>query len=176
MKKITFLFVFIYSIHLNGQTLKDGDSTVVERIRNSTSLIYGNSDKTHFFLTSKQFGLVVTYGTSLTVYEKDSSINRVVAISMTPNGQLATEYYLENKQLIYVYQAFEFFSEKEVTGNWKNFKGIASWESRYYFIDNELLFQKHIGKKELALDKFINDLHQQVQQIIEYKTERLISR
>jgi len=127
-----------------------GDKSAQDEIKKKTSAIYDNKDKTHFFLTKKSFGAKSTCGTEITAYSKDNKINRIVSKSCTKRGRLATEFYFENEKPIFVYQVFEYFKEKTKKDAWKNFKGLASWESRYYFVANKLEFHRHKGQKDIS--------------------------
>lgn len=173
MKGLVFALILMQAICLNGQRIKSGDSTVVDSIKKTASWIYENKDETFFFLTKDQLQSLNEVGTSIIAHQKDSLINRIITISMTPNGQMSTEYYFDKEQLIYAYQTFEYFNETAPTGSWKNFKGIPGWESRYYFVDNKLSFQTHKGRKSPTNKEDINNLQLSAPQIISYIKARL---
>lgn len=143
--------------NINGQELLIGDSTIVEAIKKQTSKIYNEKDKTIFILTKRQLRSIKTYGTNIIAHSKNDTINRVVAISMTKKGQLSTEWYFTKNKLIYVYESFEFFEDKKEMSNWKNFKGFCAWESRYYFVDNQMKYQKHQGKNKNNKNNVLKD-------------------
>lgn len=168
MEKIIFAFLLIFSFNLHGQELFLGDSTGVYLIKQKTSAIYDDKDKTQFLLTKKQLRQTKTFGTSLIVHSKNDTINRVITISMTKKGQLSTEWYFSNQQLIYVYESFEFFNENKNEYTWKNFKGLTAWESRYYFINKQLKYHKHKGLKKIEAKKKENLLLKESKSILNY--------
>lgn len=122
-----------------------GDSTRIPGIKKLVSEIYGNSDSLIFDLTNEQLREIRTFGTSLRGHFANNSINRIIATSTTANGQLSTEWYFINNQVIYVYETFEYFNEIAKPYQWTNFKGLKGWESRYYITDNQIVCQRHIG-------------------------------
>lgn len=149
MKNILFIILLSTNVYLvKGQTVTQGDSTVVDKIKVKTSWIYENKDKTSFLLTSRQLLEEKTNGISVTEHSKNGTINRIIAISFTDLGQLSAEWYFDDKKLIYSYQTFEFFNESEHLGQWKNFKGLWAWGSRYYFENEELKYYKVKGRAE----------------------------
>jgi len=148
MRSLFFLFVLSLSIlKVNAQEQKIGDSTVVDDIKKITSKIYDNKDKTHFFLTKSSLRQMKTFSTNITAYSKEKAINRIVAFSTLKSGILATEWYFQNNTLVYVYESFEYFDENKPKDGWKNFKGLYAWENRYYFVDEEVKYQKLKGIK-----------------------------
>ncbi len=148
MRALILISIFLFCCYsINGQELLIGDSTIVEAIKEQTSKIYDNKDKTIFLLTKKPLRDIKTYGTNIIAHSKNGTINRIIAISMTKKGQLSTEWYLSKNKFIYAYESFEFFEGQKKKSNWKNFKGFSAWEGRYYFVDNEVKYQKHKGKK-----------------------------
>lgn len=131
-----------------SQDVVIGDTLGVGTIKQSTSRIYAHADKTEFFLTSLPLQYQPSYGTSLTAYSKNDTINRIVAVSFTDKGVLSTEFFYEDEALIFVYETFEFFKEFKEAAIWQNFKGIDAWESRYYFILDHLICHMHIGRRD----------------------------
>ena len=148
-KSIVSLMLLLMCLSTKGQELLIGDSTVVDEIKKHTSKIYNNKDKTFFYLTKKNLRQVKTYGNNIIAHTKNDSINRIISISMTKSGQLSTEWYFWKNKLIYAYESFEFFSEQKKKSNWKNFKDLHAWESRYYFINETIKYQKHKDKKDI---------------------------
>lgn len=136
-----------YSLNSAGQEIVTGDSTVVDEIKRRTSEIYENRDRTDFFLTKKPLRQMKIYGTEIIVHSNKGAVNRIIAKSTTKRGQLSTEWYFTNDELIYAYESFEYFNEYKGTKGWKNFKGLQAWEGRYYFVDQSIKYQKHKGRK-----------------------------
>lgn len=159
MNRIAFFSILmLLCLISNAQELIVGDSTVVKNIKSKTSKIYENKDKTSFYLTNKRLRKIKTFGTNIIANFKNDTINRIVSISMTKNGQLATEWYYWNNKLVYVYESFEFFEESKKKSSWKNFKNFYAWESRYYLVDEKLKYQKHKGKRNPTNSSQINQI------------------
>lgn len=172
MNRTLILLILMFSSTISkGQELVFGDSTVVENIKSKTSEIYENKDRTSFFLTKKRLRKIKTSGIEITAHSKNDTIRRIVAISMTKNGQLGTEWYYWNNELIYVYESFEYFKEQEKKCKWKNFKNLCAWESRYYFVHEKLEYQKHKGKLSSIRDSKINELIKDGNNIRNYAIE-----
>lgn len=146
MKFVYHTFVLLLLCHgLAGQETAHGDSSVVRLIKPITSHIYEHKDQTHFLLTSQSLQHETNSGTSITAYVWEGNINRVVTVSQNKYGQIATEWYFDKGHLIFVYQVFEYFDEWKQKGSWQNFKGLYGWESRYYFLKDQLKYQRHKG-------------------------------
>ncbi len=170
-RSVILLTLILLSTVSNGQELVFGDSTVVNSIKSKTSKIYESKDKTSFYLTKKRLRKVKTYGTNIIAHSKKDTINRIIAISMTQKGQLGTEWYYWNNELIYVYESFEYFEEQEKNCKWKNFKNLCAWESRYYFVNEKLEYQKHKGKLSSIRNDLINELIKDGNSIRSYVVE-----
>lgn len=123
-----------------------GDENVKAAVKQQTSKIYETRDKSYFFLTKKSLQAKSTCGTDIVAHENKRQINRIITKSCTRNGRLSVEYYYENGQSIFVYEVFEYYSEKAKKDTWVNFKNIPSWESRYYFSGQTLGYHSHKGR------------------------------
>ncbi len=152
--KAFILFLTLWGVLLSsnnfGQEISFGDKNVQDAVKKKVSEIYENKDKTQFFLTQKSFQPKSTCGTEITAYSKGGEYNRLVTKSCGKNGKHAAEYYFDEGNLIFAYIVFEYFDEKTRNDMWKNFKGLASWESRYYFANNNLKFHRHKGKNDIT--------------------------
>jgi len=148
----SFLLILILLLSLSfltyGQEMAIGDSSVVSAIRGKASSIYNNKDTTLFFLTKQPLQKTTSCGISMVVYIKNDSINRVVTSATTTDGILSAEYYLDHEQLVFSYITFEYFDEVKAITTREDFKGIKSWESRYYFTNEQIKYQTHSGIKE----------------------------
>lgn len=138
-----------------------GDKLVQDDIKKKTAEIYNSKSKPYFFSTTKSFGEKSTCGTEITAYQKSLRFNRIISKTCTKLGRQTTEFYFGRKKegftdrenLIFVYQVFEIYDEKARVDAWRNFKGLASWESRYYFVDGILKFHQHKGRKDISEKK-----------------------
>jgi len=142
------LFIFC-SLGSAGQEIIIGDSTIVGKVKPNTSQIFENRDRTYFFLTKKPLRQGQTIATNITAHSNKGDINRIIAISITNKGQLATEWYFLNGILIFAFESFEYFTEIDAPTSWKNFKGFQAWESRYYFENKFVKYQRHKGRKNV---------------------------
>ncbi len=140
------IFILIFSAKSFGQETSFGDEKAKDEVKKKTSAIYDNKDKTHFFLTKKSFGVRSVCGTAITAYSKENKINRIVSKTCAPHGRRVIEFYFENEKPIFVYSVFEVFAENADQNGWKNFKGIVSLESRFYFLNGKLKFHSHKGR------------------------------
>lgn len=151
-----------------AQEIAVGDSSVVSSIQRKTSFIYDSKDSTMFLLTKQSLQKIKSCGTSIVVYLKNNSINQIVTSATTLQGILSAEYYFDQEQLIFSYLSFEYFDEVKTIVTRKNFKGARSWESRYYFSNEQIQYQTHSGiEKKSAIYPYyqvIND----VQRILKY--------
>ncbi|MDY7394246.1 hypothetical protein UMM65_03265 [Aureibaculum sp. 2210JD6-5] len=92
---------------------------------------------------------IQTHATNIIAHSNKSNINRVIATSTTYKGQLSTEWYFLNDKLIFAFESFEYFNKSDSQTDWNNFKGFEAWESRYYFVNDFIKYQKHKGGKKL---------------------------
>ena len=144
------LIFSLFALSASGQETSFGDEKIKAEVKKKTSAIYDNKDNTHFFLTKKSFGAKSTCGTEITAYAKSGEINRIVSKTCAPHGRKATEFYFENDSPIFIYRVFEVFAENADKAGWKNFKGIVSQESRYYFLEEKLAFHSHKGRSNVS--------------------------
>lgn len=147
LRSFILILVLFVSFLACGQEIAIGDSSIVSAIRSKMSSIYNDKDTTFFFLTKQHLQKIKSHGISMVVYVKNDSINRVVTSATTPDGILSAEYYLDHEQLVFSYITFEYFDEVKTITTRENFKGIRSWESRYYFINEYIKYQTHSGIK-----------------------------
>ena len=161
------------SLSSHAQEVAYGDSMIMVKVKEKTRSIYDNKDATHFFLTNKKLLSTKTRGLNLTVYVKDNQINRIVAIGHTKKGSLGTEWYYSNGELIHTLEAFEYFDEVKNKGNWQNFKGIYSWESRYYLSDGVIGYHKHKGKANVPQKTDTKELTRSSERLYTYAMKRI---
>ena len=173
MKNIILLTIFTFIVSgVKGQEVVFGDSTIVDKIKAKTSWIYSNKDKTYFLLTNQQLQEKYANGTSITAHSKRDTINRIITISYTEEGQLSAEWYYFGNKLIFAYQSFEYFNETEHKSDWKNFKGLWGWESRYYFTNEKLKYHKHIGRQNMEEEFNANAILNDAKKILNYTIEQ----
>ncbi len=152
----------------SGQELSIGDSTVINSIQKKTSIIYETKDTTLFFLTNQLLQKAKSYGTSIVAYLKNDTINRIVTFCTTQEGILSAEYYLDEELLIFAYLTFEYFDEIKANSSVQNFRGIKSWESRYFFKNEQIKYQKHLGIKNNSSIYVASDVLNDKERILNY--------
>jgi hypothetical protein len=169
------LLIFFHSFSFPGYTqeIAMGDSSIVNPIKRKTSLIYGSQDSTVFLLTKQPLQKIKSCGTSIVVYLKNGSINQIVTSATTLQGILSAEYYFDHEQLIFSYITFEYFDEAKTIINRKNFKGLRSWESRYYFTNEKIRYQSHSGIRKKSAIYSSNQVKSDVQKILKYTRNRM---
>ena len=124
MKNLILFLCIFYSLATVGQELSIGDSTVVNSIKANTSLIYDTKDITYFFLTKEPLRQTQILATNITAHTYKGSVNRVITISITDKGQLATEWYFLNNKLIFAFESFEYFTESDEQTAYKILKNL----------------------------------------------------
>ncbi|MET2984645.1 hypothetical protein [Aureibaculum conchae] len=173
MKYLLLFFSVCYSLNTLCQELSIGDATVVDKIKTNTSQIYDTKDKTYFFLTKEPLRQTQTSATNITAHTYNDSVNRVIAISITDKGQLATEWYFLNNKLIFAFESFEYFTESDEQTGYKNFKGFEAYESRYYFVNEFIKYQKHKGRKDLDGNQEALKVLKDGNTVLKYITENI---
>lgn len=128
-----------------SQELAIRDTVIVNDINKRASFIYDNNDSALFFLTKTAFKGQPFFAAEITCYLKNKIPNRIVVVYTIDSGKLAREFYLENHKLIFCYETMEYFDKYARKKKWKNFKNLPAYESRYYFADEKIVYQKHRG-------------------------------
>jgi hypothetical protein len=140
MKRLLSLALFLFSIiHLLAQ-----DSSLLKKIDSLTRLGYDNHDTVLYYLTKKDL-LTTGAGTEIYLYSYKDQIQRIICFSHPPEGNVAIEFYPYHKQLLFVYENEEYVEEKVPAHAVRNFKGLGSSESRFYFWNHQLIFWKATG-------------------------------
>ncbi|MBO3700470.1 hypothetical protein [Roseivirga sp. E12] len=152
MKRLILILIFTLPMasFISAQELKFGNEDLSKVIKEKVSAIYETKGNTQFFMTSESFQSTKTLGTEIIAYSSQGIYNRVITKGFSKNGLMATEWFFEENKLIFVFEVFEYFEESNKKSNWRNFKGISSWEGRYYFHNDELVFYKHTGRESIA--------------------------
>lgn len=115
-----------------------GDSILKENIGPRLRTIYGLEGKRVFHLTREGFfDLEGISATELQGTYVDGHCSRIVATTWMEEGKYSVEYYWEGKTLLFTYETIEYFEELSRPSLWRNFKGLASWERRTYFREEE---------------------------------------
>lgn len=172
MKKFLFFLALLLPLNTYAQEQNFGNPDVVQGIKDITSWIYENEDQTHFMLSRTKLLDELVTGTNITAYSKDGIINRVVTSGFTDQGQLSTEWYYSEGKIIFIYQVFEYFEEDQNENSWKNFKGLWGWESRYYFVNEQLEYHRHRGRNDIDVAYNGNDILSKAKGILAYVKKR----
>ena len=143
-----FLLLVSYSVHAQAKVF--GDTEIIKKIEAATATIYHLKDTTYFFLTEAKFFHRATTGTNIVAYEFKRNINRIVAFTILPDGLLSAEYYYRNDTVLMIYKSLEYYKETSPPHQEKNFKGLAFWESRFYFANGKLAAHKHSNSRNVS--------------------------
>jgi len=66
--------------------------------------------------------------------------DRLLATVWSKSGRYSVEYYRSAEgRLLLVYETFVYFAEAAPSDAWRNFMGLAAWERRSYFDDDQVI-------------------------------------
>lgn len=155
MKKLFTMCVLIFAILLTGtqaqkkddQRRTFGDPKQKERIRKKTSAIYEKGGDWLFILTRQDLLRLNTLeGMELRAIYSDGYFTRVIAMALAEKGKYNVEFYLEKDALLFAYETFEYYLERAPPRAWRNFKGLAAWERRSYFLNSRIVYAETRGR------------------------------
>jgi len=161
MKTIKIVLVLINVMIIqnsNCQSLINKDSLTINEVDDTISKLYGTYDTTYYLLTNSNFYHLKTYGSEIRVEMTKNRILRISIQSVLNFGFIATEYWYNNNNLIFIYKTHCYFEEYSKDVLTKNFKGQHYWEIRYYFKDNKIatyLVEGKVNDHKWFLDKTI---------------------
>lgn len=168
MRQSFILLLAISPLFLSAQEYSLGDSSVMAEILKKLSAQYGTQDTTLHHLTKKQLLHSPVNGTEISVDIKKGAIMRVVLWAASGEGMFSEEYIFYDRKLMMVYQSFEFFLEVKTNSRFINIKGARGWETRYFFVDEKLAFQKTSGAKQTLFAYGEKELMQEKNRLIEF--------
>ena len=89
--------------------------------------------------------------TELTGSMTGDSVNRIVGAVWTKQGKYSVEFYRSGNRLLMAYETFSSFMESAPSDAWRNFMGLAGWESRIYFgAQGEVAYAETHGREAPA--------------------------
>jgi hypothetical protein len=104
--------------------------------------------------------------TELTASMAGDSANRIVGAVWTKQGKYSIEFYRSGDRLLMVYETFTFFMESAPSDAWRNFMGLAGWESRIYFgAQGEVGYAETRGREAPAPVTNGRKLHDQAERV-----------
>lgn len=160
-------FFFVASICYSQETQK-GDSAIAAAIDARLSELYDKYDTTAWYISKRQFQKINACGTNITYSEKSRKPVRISVVSITESGEFGEEYWFDNGNLIFVYQTFGYFNESPSLSRAVNFKGQRFWESRYYFENNSIKFEKTTGIKERTVKYTLQDFFAEKERLLAF--------
>ena len=126
-----------------------GDEDKTAGIKKITEDIYVNAKKSKSLKTTDGFTADAADSTEMTIYTEVGIVSRIVKSSAKEDGMLTIEWFYLEGEPVYAYETFEFKESNNEKAIWKNFKGNWAWESRFYFVDGELVYHNHSGRTEM---------------------------
>jgi len=151
-------------LFLLGSTISSfsQDSILMKKIENDAGYIYDHTNKQYWLLTKeKPLAFAGNYGTEITVYTFNDTINRIVCIGYNESGKWAKEFILLNRELIFVYVTQNFLIENKKAPAYKNFQGYPTIEMRYYYNNKKLVGEKYEGINDKEMIRETGDLLQE---------------
>jgi hypothetical protein len=131
----------------------EGDPAVRRALEADVRAIYKSASHPAFLLLrSNPPGLNDYVNAEIIGTHVDGHLARIVMSAWNTNGRRSIEYYLVSGTLVHMYESFEFFEDNAPENAWRNFKGIAAWERRAYFRDEEAAYVETTGVRAPALD------------------------
>jgi hypothetical protein len=104
--------------------------------------------------------------TELTASLAGDSANRIVGAVWTKQGKYSIEFYRAGDRLLMVYETFTFFMESAPSDTWRNFMGLAGWESRIYFgAQGEVGYAETHGRGAPAPERNGRNLQRQAERV-----------
>ena len=76
---------------------------------------------------------------------------KLVLSAWTPKGTYAQVFYLDNNEIVLVYETFSQFAGEPRTG-WRNFMGYSGWERRIYFVSGSIRLSEIFGEGPPSAD------------------------
>jgi hypothetical protein len=167
-----FISFTIAPILLLAQESFSGDSSAAAGILKNLSAQYSTQDSTVHYLTKSQLLKNPVPGAEVSVDYKKGTVTRIVVSSVTDEGMFSEEYIFLDRRLQLVYQTFEYFIEIKSDSRFVNFKGLRGWESRYFFVDERLVFRKTSSLKQAAWTYNENEIMEEHVRLNKFILER----
>jgi hypothetical protein len=131
-----------------------GTPSAKATIEDQTRVIYDKAQTwVHVFERANLAGIDGALGTELSGALLDGVFARLLVFAWTPVGKYGAEYYLLNGMVAFKFEAFEYFDSAAPAQAWRNFKGLAGWERRTYFVDGKLVYAESKGASAPPLEE-----------------------
>ena len=121
-----------------------GDAGLRPKVEARTRSIYDaasrpETSRRFLFTTDNLLAVPKAVGTEASA-TSGSTGDRLVATVWSKIGKYSVEYYRSTEGgLLFVYETFVYFTQAAPSGAWRNFMGLAAWERRSYFDDNQAI-------------------------------------
>jgi hypothetical protein len=128
----------------------------------------GPGEHIEVFTRGNPLGLRGALGTEISGSLAQGSLIRIVGSAWTRQGEYSFEFYRDGGRLLMAYATFSWFSESAPRHSWRNFMGLAAWESRVYFgTGGEAGYAETRGPQAPPPDMSGKALQQQAARLIE---------
>ena len=121
-----------------------GDPALRPKVESRTRPIYDagsrpETSRQFLFTTENLLAVPNAVGTEANS-TAGSAGDRLVATVWSKTGKYSVEYYMSvDGGLLFVYETFVYFADAAPSDAWRNFMGLAAWERRSYFDDNQAI-------------------------------------
>ena len=139
---------------------------VDEQLKKLYELANGPGVQVELLTRDNPLQLADALAMELTASMAGNSASRIVGAVWTKQGKYSVEFYRAGDKLLMVYETFSFFMESAPKDTWRNFMGLAGWESRIYFdAQGEVGYAETHGREAPAPMSNGRKLQQQVARV-----------
>ena len=143
LRKYLFILLVFPCLNVHGQASQD----VIKNIRKNFQTTNSDTTLKKLTLDGEEFlDQVPDGGGELTGFFKNDSIVKISEWIGLSYGNRTREYYYKSNKLIFVYEKFQSFIQKN-NGELDHDKIKTTFEGRYYFNKDKLIEQKISGKR-----------------------------
>lgn len=128
----------------DGTPKREGDPSIAAPILAKTRELKPDSYG-HLLTRQNLSGMPGAYGTEAHLSTLQSVPVKLVLSAWTPKGTYAQEFYVDNNEIVLVYETFSQFAGEPKTG-WRNFMGYGGWERRIYLLNGSIRFVETFGE------------------------------
>jgi hypothetical protein len=123
-----------------------GDPTLAAALGARMEALYEAAGDWRYVLTRRNpLELPGAAGTEVRGAYIDNRPTRVLASTWMADGVYSVEYLVGPEGLLFVFETFEYFEEDAPEGAWRNARGLAAWERRSYWRNEEVGYSVTVG-------------------------------
>jgi len=128
----------------------------------------GPGEHVEVLTNGNPLGIRDALGTEISGSLAEGSLIRMIGSAWTRRGKYSFEFYRDGDRLLMAYATFTWFAECAPGHSWRNFMGLAAWESRVYFgTGGEVGYAETRGLQAPPPDMSGKALQQQAARLIE---------